>query len=438
MINQTTLRAVWQRYTPITWICLAYLFFSHIPRTAAMVNTLTGILVLATGYLFFKHELQIPWRSPIVKSLLALVAILVVGVAVSPYWRESIVYLRREILPMTLMILLLISQKREANNLRAVGQGVVAILLTIYVARTLLAAFNWATQGFQYDSYTINRAAAPFVDFYAVDSTLLMPIALACCLYWPMRVGMRVGLGLVVVLGIVLVGLSAVRTALLCTLLITGLQLLPFLWRRKILALGLVVVTLALGVTVFKPQVERLAPRYLSIFNQQTYQQDYAVVERYAIWRATYEMIQARPVLGYGLGWQKMTQIVHQDGFYERWKNSPDELMNTWATRYFVNGPGGENPHNLVLQILFETGILGLISYLWLLGVIGSYAWYAWCRRKLDADLNAYAQMVLPYAAAYGLINITNGFWLMAGSTIGLLVAGYLLTRSAQSSTRNV
>lgn len=429
MNNTHSFFSACKQYTLATWICFAYLFFSHIPRTAAMVNTLTGLMVVAMVVVLVRKEISIPWRSTAVRSTLTLMAIIVVGVVVSPYWRESVVYLRREILPLTLMILLLLGQKKQQSNPEALGRGIIGTIVAVYVARTLLALGNWWQQGFQYDSYSINRAAAPFVDFYAVDSTLLMPIALAVLLYWPLQKSVRYFLGAVLLVGIGLVGISAVRTALLCIILVTFFQLLPFLWKRKALTVSVLVAAILIGGVVFKPQIERLAPRYLTILNQQTYRTDGSLVERYAIWLGTSQLIAERPLLGYGLGWQKLTQVIHQEGFYERWKNSSNELLNTWAVRYFVNGPGGENPHNLVLQILFETGVLGLLAYLWVLGVIAFAAVKCWARRKVDANANAYAQMVVAYAMSYVIINLMNGFWLSAGGTMALLMAGYLFTR---------
>lgn len=429
MNNINAFFSVCKQFTPVTWICLAYLFFSHIPRTAAVVNTLTGFMVVAMVVLLIRREISIPWRSSQVRSVLALMTIIVVGVIVSPYWRESVVYLRREVLPLTLMILLLLGQKRQHSNPEALGRGIIGTIVLVYVARTVLAALNWWQQGFQYDSYSINRATAPFVDFYAVDSTLLMPIALGVFLYWPLPKKAFYLLGAVLVLGIGLVGMSAVRTALMCVMLVTFFQLFPYLWKRKLLAGSVLIAAVLFGGIVFQPQIERLAPRYLSVFSEQTYKTDASLVERYAIWKGTYELIQERPLLGYGLGWQKMTQVIHQEGFYERWKSSPDELMNTWAVKYFVNGPGGENPHNLVLQILFEAGLLGLVCYLWVLSTIVIAAINCWPRRLTNASANAYVHMVSAYALAYIVINLMNGFWLSAGSTMALLMAGYLFTR---------
>lgn len=422
-----------KRYTPITWLCLAFIFFSHIPRTAAMVNILTALMAIATLYLLVKRELCIPWKSALIRSVLALSAVILIGVAFSPYWLESLPYLRRVLLPMTLMVLLLVGQKKEQGNEEALGKAVIGAVVATYIARTILAAINWSIQGFHHDSYSIDRDAAPFVDFYAIDSTLFMPVVLAACLYWPLNTRVRYAMGLVMLLGIMLVTISAVRTALFCIVFVTLFQLLPFIWRYKKITVSLIVaLVLVLGI-VFKPQIERLAPRYVGIFNQQTYKSDGALQGRYGLWRATLEMVRERPLLGYGLGWQKMTQIVHQEGFYERWANSPEEIMNDWANRHFRGGFGSANPHNLPLQILFETGIFGLVCYIWLLSIMIFSAIKCWSKRHIDDYANAYAHMVMAYMLAYTMVNVTNGFWLNDGATMALVIAGYLFTRHKRS-----
>lgn len=436
MINLNSLQTLWQRYTPVTWLCLAYIFFSHMPRTAAMVNTLTGLMVVATVYLVIKRQLCIPWKSPLLQSLVAISGVIVMGVAVSPYWLESLPYVRRAVLPMILMVILLIGQKKERGNEIALGRAVLSTVIAVYLARTILAAINWSMQGFHHDSYSIDRDAAPFVDFYAIDSTLFMPIVLAALIYWPLSMRARYAISLVMLVGVMLVIISAVRTALACIVFVSLFQLLPFIWRHKKLTASLLVgLLLLLGIT-FKPQIERLAPRYIGIFNQQTYKSDGAMQGRYGLWRATYEMVQERPLLGYGFGWQKMTQVVHQDGFYERWANSPEEIMNDWANRHFRGGFGSANPHNLPLQILFETGLLGLLCYLWMLSIMVWSAIKCWSKRQTDANAKAYACMVMAYMLAYVMVNVTNGFWLNDGATMALLVAGYLFTRIPEMHER--
>lgn len=430
MLSLKVLNQFWQRYTPITWLCLAFIFFSHIPRTAAMVNFLTGLMIAAIFYLALKRELCVPWKTPLVQSLFALATVILIGVVISPYWSESIPYVRRGILPVTLLVILLVSQKRELGNELPVGRAVLGAIVTVYVVRTTLATVNWWIQGFQHDSYSINRDAAPFVDFYAIDSTLLMPVVLAVCLYWPLNTRLRQFLSMVMLLGVVLVSISAVRTALLCIVLVALFQLIPFMLKNKKRSIILLATFVLILGAVFKPQIERLAPRYLGIFSHQTYQSDGAMQGRYGLWRATYEMVQQRPLLGYGVGWQKMTQVVHQEGFYERWENSPDEVMNNWANRHFRGGFGSANPHNLPLQILFETGVLGLLTYIWLLSVMICSAIKCWTNRKMDHFANAYAQMVGAYLIAYALVNITNGYWLNDGSTVALIVSGHLFTHS--------
>jgi O-antigen ligase len=81
-------------------------------------------------------------------------------------------------------------------------------------------------------------------------------------------------------------------------------------------------------------------------------------VNRSVDWEAAWERIGERPIYGYGLG-----------GFYlDRRETGADEAY----------------PHNLVLELLSETGILGttivLLPFLWLFAVyIGGTVWSVRC-----------------------------------------------------------
>lgn len=407
-------------------VVVAYLFFSHVPRTTAMVNSLIGLMLIATIYGAVKGSIRLPYRSPIVWAFMAFVATLGISSALSPYWDQSLTPLRREVLPMTLCFVLLVgwNASRLTNPQRVVG--IAGAIVVAYLVRTVLAFADLARQGLHHNVYTIDKSQAAFFDYFAVDSTLAFPILLSVILYVSLSRGLRLALVAMALLALVLVGLSGVRTAVFCIAIVSFLQLLPWLWRHKTkAAIGIVVLSLA-GTLAFGSKLQEIAPRYASIFSVETYKKDVSMVERYVIWGSVLEMVSERPVLGYGLGWQKMHDIALNQGYIDKWSQSASEL-DQWAVRYYKVGRGAANPHNLTMQILFESGALGLATYLALLLTTLVTAWRLWRSASADKTVQWLVPTLLSYSVAYFLINLTNGIWLTSGPTLMLICSVELL-----------
>lgn len=405
---------------------VAYLFFSHVPRTTAMVNSLIGVMLLTTIYGVVKHKITLPSRSPIVATFVAFVASLVLASVLSPYWQESLSPLRREVLPMTLCFVLLVgwNASRLSNVQRIVG--IAGAIVAAYVVRTFLAFADLASQGLSHNVYTIDKSKAAFFDYFAVDSTLAFPILLSVILYAKINQWVKAFLIAVSGLALVLVGVSEVRTAVGCIALVTVLQLSPWLWRHKGKAIAALVAIILVVFLSSGPKLEQLTNRYVPILKVETYKKEGSMVERYAIWRGVLEMSSERPIVGYGLGWQKMYDIAINQGYMDRWDKSDFE-PHQWAARYFKVGRGAANPHNLTMQIVFETGALGLVTYLALLLATSLTAWRLWHAARGSIIVQWFAATLLCYGVAYFLINLTNGIWLTSGPTLMLICAAELL-----------
>ncbi len=407
-------------------VAALYLFFSHVPRTTAVVNSLIGLMLLTTLYALFKGTIRLPWRSPIVLTFAAFVATLAISSALSPYWQESLTPLRREVLPMTLCFVLLIGWTGSQLSTRQRITGIAGAIVAAYLVRTLLAFVDLARQGLHHNVYTINKSQAAFFDYFAVDSTLAFPILLSVILYISLNRWFKVLLIAVAMLALVLVGLSGVRTAVFCIAIVALLQLLPWLWRHKVKAATSIVILTLASTLLFGSKLQEVAPRYASIFSIETYKKDVSMVERYVIWGSVLEMVSERPALGYGLGWQKMHDIATTQGYIDKWAQSDSELAQ-WAVRYYKVGRGAANPHNLTMQILFESGGLGLATYLALLLATLGTAWGLWRRARKDSIVQWFVPTLLCYGVAYFLNNLTNGIWLTSGPTLMLICTAELL-----------
>jgi len=130
----------------------------------------------------------------------------------------------------------------------------------------------------------------------------------------------------------------------------------------------------------------------LGVFDVRTVKltdENYAAVERMAHWQAALAMIQARPLLGYGIG-------------------------NYAAAYPQYNLPGWEDPlghaHNYYLNVAAETGLVGLAAYLLLLLVALAGAWNV-AGRATDGLARAVAIGVLGVLAAQMTHNVFDNLW---------------------------
>jgi len=117
--------------------------------------------------------------------------------------------------------------------------------------------------------------------------------------------------------------------------------------------------------------------------------ENYAAVERMAHWQAALSMIQARPLLGYGIG------------------NYP-------AAYPQYNLPGWEDPlghaHNYYLNIAAETGLVGLAAYLLWLLLAFAVAWLVAVRATSGLG-RAVAIGVLGVLAGQATHNVFDNLW---------------------------
>lgn len=129
-------------------------------------------------------------------------------------------------------------------------------------------------------------------------------------------------------------------------------------------------------------------------------------LDRWAMWQAAIRMIRDRPILGHGL--------------------------NTFMANYLAYWVGGEQTpryaHNCYLQVAAETGLVGLLSFLALLGLL---AWQLLRRlSRLPADdrvlLVGLGGGLLAFAVQAGLdtnfyaLRQAVLFWVLAGLAVGL------------------
>ncbi|MGB3616288.1 MAG: IctB family putative bicarbonate transporter [Elainellaceae cyanobacterium] len=184
------------------------------------------------------------------------------------------------------------------------------------------------------------------------------------------------------------IGIVAGGFVFLGLLVQTWSRTLPPPWRRWALPglLASTAVALAVAVSAVAPLRERVS----SIFSGR---EDSSNNFRINVWSAVVEMIKARPILGIGPGNDAFNQVYP---FYQ-------EPGYTALSAYSV-----------FLEISVETGVIGLLCFLWLLLVEFSHGWR--CLQRLQAQASPEVSL--------------NAFWLVAtmAAMVGMLAHGLVDT----------
>ena len=208
-----------------------------------------------------------------------------------------------------------------------------------------------------------------------------------------------VAIGLVVMLA----GSRASWLTYALVLVWTGWRLLG--WQRMLAIMLLAMLSLGLAALVSPPLGERLQ-RSAEVLSGDAAGVDHALSGRARIWSAAACMVRAHPVNGVGAR-----------GFREAFPNcdpQPGQIA-AWGTGVALHA------HQIVLEVLAETGLLGLL--LWLAGA--ALAWRAWRYADAPARERARPAMLALAVSVFPLnthLAVYSTFW---GSVLLLLAALY-------------
>ncbi|MCC8618480.1 O-antigen ligase family protein [Xanthomonas vesicatoria] len=194
--------------------------------------------------------------------------------------------------------------------------------------------------------------------------------------------------------------------------LLSGWQLLG---GRRLLAAALAGVLLAGGVVAVAPQARERIQRTALAFGNGEQGVDQALSGRGQIWGAALCMIRAHPLNGVGAR-----------GFRQAYPacNPTPAQAPAWG-----DGPAF-HAHQIVLEILAETGVIGLL--LWLAGA--AQAWRAWRYSSMAAREQARPAMIALVATVFPLnthLAFYSSFWGGLSLMLAGLYAGALLNDDA-------
>jgi O-antigen ligase len=413
---------------------LGYILFSIMPYATAGKYIAAGLVLIS--FLLGCLMKGIDFKPKFVFEY-ALYAVLIgagVSAALNPEDSEATAVILKHGVPFLLSWLIIKSQKVEQ-------QKVIAwLLLTVCLAysyRVIMAGYAGVANGFQFSAYV--RPIPKFLDFFAADSIFYIPFMLGAILYLSLNKITKFLLSLVLVLGLVLVALSGVRTSLVLTLVTIAWFVVFRYWRywRYLLTIFVVVSSVLVGIAFYlanKPWVDAtensLLTRYISLLHPKTYEAkaDWSLWERKAIAKGVWELSERAPIFGHGLGWKKLPDVAAREGYMDKWKASQAPIDKTLYD-YFLLGRGQVNPHNFYLMLFFEVGAVGLVAYCILL--LALFVFYV---RLLATKPDRFIQGVVATSLAYLLVTFIAGFaggsWLPT-ALLALLGAASLLFPTA-------
>ena len=395
-----------------TLFLLAVLPFSH---NAALKNFALLGLLTATLWLAAQRRLAIDWHSPILRVLAALLTVLAVTATLGSDPLDSLGELRKHFLP-GILLLLLIPQVFQGERLMRLVLSVIALSFMLRAGLTLIELAEY------FPDLDSGRSAGNFIKGFSLDAGFYVP-ALMGLLLLGGRWRWLAPLGLLAVLIVMLLVQS--RTPVVAASL--SLVVMLFVLRKwRILLFSAAAVLCAGGyLTISQPEI---GDRFASTFNPETYvlaldtthyQPTEGFAARMPIWFGVLEITASRSLTGYGFGWKKLGRTAVDDGYVARWKARENDAFAQEQAWYFSLPTSKVNPHNLYLQIYFESGLLGLAAYLLMLLVLFWQAfrlsWRAYGERRIIAAV------ALAYLVSHVTLGLANGLWIGLGPSLALI-----------------
>ena len=142
--------------------------------------------------------------------------------------------------------------------------------------------------------------------------------------------------------------------------------------------------------------------------------------DRVLLWHAAVDIIKDRPLLGYGWGMKKYTKLVQQEKFLEEWRVNKPSVYNFYTTFRGVFFP----PHNLFLEIVIQSGLLGLSAFIIFIGIYLYYLFKNILRNSSDTDRNFSIILVGGTFLSFMIMNLMNNELGNVGGEIFFVVLG--------------
>lgn len=387
------------RYRLLSLFLLVFLFFQPFGPFAGVRNTAFVLLCLSFLIKYLAGKVTADLGDNTVRAFGLIAVVSVVSSIFSPYMAESFDYMRKNLLYQAVIFLVILSEYKGFDDLKPVFYTVLAsffaLSLLILLTNDPRALIDW-----------LNQADKKYTKGYSLYATFYIPFA-AAYLYAG-KEGLKFKAAIVFLIGIELLLSILNNHRAQIVAIIAGIALVTLIAKRyKVLVIGaLAGIVLAVGLMQVDPKA---LDRYKTLAKTETYMTNEHTGwnNRLAIWSGTLDMVEQRPVAGWGYGWKKISMVAKEQGFIEKWRSEG----NKDTQEYFeTHGYGSANPHNLAIQILFELGALGLVAFIlfWLSVLAKAVSAF---RRPDTEGTRLLKYSVLGVLLSYALVNTSNGLW---------------------------
>lgn len=371
---------------------------------------------------------MVPMTGRLTHSRGLMIGILVVCWALiisifGPYPAESMSAISKDLL---IQMLLVAGAWRLVRDEKAIQRSLL-IALAGFLTVSFLSAGEIVDSGFS-SLFSANIEEAPrrhnaFWGGYAASASVYLPMLVGIAVLFPMRPLWRGGVVALILFVLLLTVLYGSRSALLIVFL-TGIA--GFILARRFRTL---LVLAALLVAVFTGLYSQADLGYLnkykSLTKPETYVTNQGLGLRLAVWQGVTEVIAERPWLGFGYGWKKLAWVINDKGFAARWRAEEPDLAQYYLGDSTTASYGRVNPHNYILQVAFELGVIGLVLVFsfWVMVVTASIRLI----RYHKGVIARWSGVLLLTLIAYFLSNINNGYWVGGVANLAVAIAGMAL-----------
>ena len=395
-------------------------------RNAALLILLVTLLSLWR----LAPPVRRPGYSPglVLGGLIVLWALLVSGLG--PYPAESLRAVSKDLLGQMLLVAAAWRLVRSETDVRRS----LLIALAGFAAVSFLSLGEIVNSGFE-TLFSANIEDAPrrhnaFWGGYAASASVYLPLLVGIAVLLPMRTWLRAGVIALILFVLVLTALYGSRSAVLIVALTAVVGFL--LARRYRTLLVLMALLAALLIGLYSQADLGYLNKYKSLADPQTYVTNQGLSSRLAVWQGAAEVIAERPWLGYGYGWKKLAWVINEGGFASRWQAEAPDLARFYLQEAGAASYGRVNPHNYVLQVVFELGLIGFALVVAFWGVVVGA-----CVRLIrhqPPDLNRWGGVLLLTLVGYFLSNVNNGYWVGGVANLAVAIAGMALALRDESA----
>lgn len=395
-------------YSLIPPLALIYIFFQPFNHFAGARSISFSLMLLFFLSKITRKGIVVNWRDSTIVALFILLAAILFSIVFSNYVSDSLRAFRKNFLCQVVVFFVILTEFRSPEKLKSLLYAVVlsfiTVTLIIFIKNPPATLFN------------ILEAKADketFLGGYALNAAFYIPFTLGYLFTIRNRLVVKGFFWVMLLSEFVLVWLYFSSRTTLLAIVVSGIAVILMSKRYKMLIIILVVFLGMIGISYLtKPE---LINRHKTLLSLETYRGNTdALNERHAIWRGAIDMIKDSPIVGYGYGWKKIALVVRARGYLEKWEEKWPATYNYFKKTNY----GSANPHNLVLQLLFEVGIFGLTAFVvfWitLFIKIVRIAKSKIIRQETKelSELFYFVKYgVVGVLITYFMANITNGLW---------------------------